>query len=291
MSIKPIVMAEACCNHMGSLDIAKRMIEVASTFSNANIIKFQKRNVKENLSPERYHGPHPEPNNSFGKTYGEHREALEFSIEAHESLKEYCEKLNIIYAVSVFDLTSAKECISIASKIIKIPSALNLDFKILEYVCKNHFGEIHISTGMTSFDELNSIIDFVDSHSRLKDTVIYACTSSYPCDYKDLYLNYIKKLYDLLGSKVKGVGFSGHHNGIAADVAALTLGARWFERHFTLDRAWKGTDQAASLEPDGLRKLIRDLSNVSMALQDRPAGILEVEKFNHHFHKENKALK
>lgn len=291
MAIKPVVMAEACCNHMGNVDIARRMIEVAATFSNANIIKFQKRNVKENLSPERYRGPHPEPSNSFGNTYGEHREALEFSIETHASLKEYCEKLNILYAVSVFDLTSAKECISINSKIIKIPSALNLDFKILEYVCKKHSGEIHISTGMTTFDELNSLIAFIKSHDRLKDTVIYACTSSYPCNHQDLYLNYIKKLHDLLIPNVKGIGFSGHHNGIAADVAALTLGARWFERHFTLDRAWKGTDQAASLEPDGLRKLIRDLHNVSMALQDRPSGILEVEKFNHHFHKENKALK
>lgn len=288
--MKPKIMAEACCNHMGDLNIAIEMINVASSYCKADVVKFQKRNVRENLSPERYSGPHPNPNNAFGATYGEHREALEFDIEAHAVLKEHCEKVGVIYAVSVFDLTSAIECTEIGSKIIKIPSALNQNYEILDYLCEKFKGEMHISTGMTTSDELDRLMLYLGERRRLGDVVLYACTSSYPCNFEDLYLNHIRALKDRFGKSLKAIGFSGHHNGIAADIAALALGASWFERHYTLDRTWKGTDQAASLEPDGLRKLIRDLNNVTLALADRPPGVLEVEKFNRHFHKENKGL-
>lgn len=288
--MKPKFMAEACCNHMGDVNIAMEMIDIASNYCKADVIKFQKRNVRENLSPERYRGPHPNPQNAFGDTYGAHREALEFDIETHAKLKGYCEKRGIEYAVSVFDMTSAIECVELGSKIIKVPSALNQNYKILDYLCNKFGGEIHISTGMTTSDELEVLMSFLGSNGRLGDVVLYACTSSYPCRFEDLHLKHISNLKNSYGDSLKAVGFSGHHNGIAADVAALALGATWFERHFTLDRTWKGTDQAASLEPDGARKLVRDLRNVQLALTDRPAGILEGEKFNRHFHKENRGL-
>jgi N-acetylneuraminate synthase len=289
--MKPMIMAEACCNHMGSLEIALEMIDVASSYCKVDVVKFQKRNVKENLSAERYSGPHPEPQNSFGPTYGAHREALEFDISIHAKLKEHCEKKGLIYAVSVFDLTSAIQCAELGSKIIKIPSALNNNYEILGHLCDKFEGDIHISTGMTTSDELRDLMDYLDSKGRVNDVVLYACTSSYPCRFEDLHLNHIRNLKDRFAGDLKAVGFSGHHNGIAADIAALALGATWFERHFTLDRTWKGTDQAASLEPDGLRKLVRDLNNVTLALTDRPSGILEGEGFNRHFHKDNRGLK
>ena len=288
--MRPSVMAEACCNHMGDLDIALEMINVASSYCKADVIKFQKRNIKENLSPARYNGPHPEPSNAFGKTYGEHREALEFDIKTHALLKKHCEDRGILYAVSVFDLTSTIECVEIGAKIIKVPSALNHNNDILSYLCDKFEGSIHISTGMTTSAELNDLVGFLSSKGRTKDVVLYACTSSYPCRFEDLHLKHIQNLNNQFGEYMHAIGFSGHHNGIAADVAALALGATWFERHFTLDRTWKGTDQPASLEPDGLRKLVRDLKNVNLALTDRPPGILEGEKFNRHFHKENKGL-
>lgn len=288
--MKPMVMAEACCNHMGDVDIALEMISVTSTYCKADVIKFQKRNVKESLSPERYNGPHPNPHHAFGKTYGEHREALEFDIKTHAVLKKHCEVRGITYAVSVFDLTSAIECVDIGPKIIKVASFVNHNKEILSYLCDKFEGDIHISTGMTTADELNDLVSFLDSKGRMKDVVLYACTSTYPCRFEDLHLYHIQTLKRRFGDKLKAIGFSGHHNGIAADVAALTLGATWFERHFTLDRTWKGTDQAASLEPDGLRKLARDLKNVTLALTERPNGILDVEKFNRHFHKENRGL-
>jgi len=107
--------------------------------------------------------------------------------------------------------------------------------------------------------------------------VIYSCTSGYPVPFEDIGLYEISRLIDNYRDKVKQIGFSGHHLGIAADVAAMTLGAEWVERHFTLDRTWKGTDHSASLEPDGFRKLARDLKNVSKALDYKKDEILEIE--------------
>ena len=103
---------------------------------------------------------------------------------------------------------------------------------------------------------------------RLKDIVLYHCVSGYPVENSELYLNEISNLKKLYGDKVLAIGFSGHHKGIAVDVAAYTLGATWFERHFTLDRTWKGTDHAASLEPDGLRRLNRNLKSIFESIID-----------------------
>ena len=116
-------------------------------------------------------------------------------------------------------------------------------------------------------------------NSRLSDLVLYHCISSYPVDNDQLYLLEIKRLIDSYEKKIHGIGFSGHHKGLAPDIAALAFGAEFFERHFTLDRTWKGTDHAASLEPDGLRKLCRDLRIVYKSLRRKPKEILEIEEF------------
>ena len=113
--------------------------------------------------------------------------------------------------------------------------------------------------------------------NRQKDLVLYACTSGYPVPAENVCLLEIKRLKNTYGKDVKAIGFSGHHLGIAIDIGALTLGAKYFERHFTLDRTWKGTDHAASLEPDGLRKLARDLRTVDKALTFKQNDILDIE--------------
>ena len=138
--------------------------------------------------------------------------------------------------------------------------------------------EIHLSFGMTTKEEEKQIVDFFSENGRNKDLVIYSCTSGYPVPFEDICLFEITRLKEAFADKVKDIGFSGHHLGIAADVAALTLGANWVERHYTLDRTWKGTDHAASLEPDGMRKLNRDLKNVSKALAYKQEDILDIEK-------------
>jgi len=270
-------IAEIGCNHKGDMNIAYEMIKVASVICNVDIVKFQKRNPKELLTPDEYNKPHPVPYNSYGDTYGEHREALEFSIKQHMILKQWCEELNVIYSCSVWDLTSTKEIVSLNPKLIKVPSACNLDFNILGYLVENYEGKIHISLGMTTRNEIEQIVQFLETYDRAHDTVLYSCTSGYPVPFEDLCLTEIVRLRVSYGNRVNSIGFSGHHNGIAADIAALVYGAEYFERHFTLDRTWKGTDHAASLDPGGMRKLVRDLHNVSKSLTYKSKDILDIE--------------
>lgn len=275
---KPFIIAEIGCNHKGEIEIAKELIKVAKIFCNVDAVKFQKRNNRELLTEEQYNQPHPNPVNSYGETYGEHREFLEFDLDQHQELKEYCEEIGITYSTSVWDLTSAKEIASLKPNFIKIPSACNNNDEMLIWLCKNYNGEIHISTGMTTKEEIDDIVKLFKSNNRNNDLVLYNCTSGYPVPFEDVCLLDIKLLIDKYGDEVKHIGFSGHHLGIAVDIAAYTLGANIIERHYTIDRTWKGTDHAASLEPMGLRKLSRDLNAVYKALNYKNQDILPIEQ-------------
>ena len=274
---KPYVIAEAGCNHMGQMEIAKELIQTAAIFCKADAIKFQKRCNKELLTPEQYNAPHPHPENSYGKTYGEHREFLEFSLDQHKQLKEWCEEVGITYATSVWDMTSAKEIASLKPKFIKIPSACNNHLAMLQWLCDNYEGEIQVSLGMTTHTEEENLVRLFEKNGRNKDLVIFSCTSGYPVPFSDVCLLEVKRIKEAYGDIVKKIGFSGHHLGIAVDVAAYTLGAEVIERHYTLDRTWKGTDHAASLEPDGVRKLVRNLNAVHEALTYKDQEILPIE--------------
>lgn len=274
---KPFVIAEIGCNHKGSMDIAKELILMAKVFCNADAVKFQKRNNKELLTEDQYNAPHPNPINSYGNTYGEHREYLEFDLDQNRKLKEYCESIGLTWSTSTWDLTSAKGICSLNPEFIKIPSACNNNFKMLEWLCENYKGDIHISTGMTTKDEIDEIVSFFESKKRNDNLVLYNCTSGYPVPFEDVALLDIIKLREKYSSRVKSLGFSGHHLGIAVDIAAFTLGASFIERHYTLDRTWKGTDHSASLEPNGLRKLVRDLNATYKALNYKPKDILDIE--------------
>lgn len=275
---KPYVIAEAGCNHKGDINIAKEMIEVAALFCKADAIKFQKRCNKELLTEEQYNAPHPNPANSYGKTYGEHREFLEFTVEQHAQLKKWCEEYGITYATSVWDMTSAKEIASLHPQFIKIPSACNNHYEMLQWLCDNYEGEIQVSLGMTTHEEEKKLVDLFVKNGRNKDLVIFDCTSGYPVPFEDICLLEINRLKEEYGDIVKKIGFSGHHLGIAVDVAAYTLGASVIERHYTLDRTWKGTDHAASLEPDGVRKLVRNLNSTYKSLTYKPEEILPIEQ-------------
>lgn len=274
---EPFVIAEIGCNHKGEMDIAKEMIRMAAIYCNADAVKFQKRCNHELLTEEQYNAPHPNPSNSYGRTYGEHREFLEFTSEQHRELKEYCDQMGITYSTSVWDLTSAKEITEINPKFIKIPSACNNHYKMLEWLCIHYAGEIHISFGMTTHEEEEKLIRLFEKKGRNKDLVVYACTSGYPVPFKDVCLLEIERMRNVYGDRVKKIGFSGHHLGIAIDVAAYTLGASVVERHYTLDRTWKGTDHAASLEPEGIRKLKRNLVATFEALHYKEVEILDIE--------------
>ncbi|TYB80161.1 N-acetylneuraminate synthase [Bizionia saleffrena] len=275
---KPYVIAEIGCNHKGEMELAKELIKVAKIFCNVDAVKFQKRNNKELLTAEQYNTPHPNPVNSYGDTYGAHRDYLEFDVSQHQELKDYCEEIGITYSTSVWDVTSAKEIASLKPEFIKIPSACNNNMAMLEWLCENYKGELHISTGMTTKEEIDALVKLFKKHNRNKDLVLYNCTSGYPVPFNDVCLLDINLLIDKYKDEVKHIGFSGHHLGIAVDIAAYTLGANIIERHYTIDRTWKGTDHAASLEPMGLRKLSRDLRAVHDALTFKSQDILPIEQ-------------
>jgi sialic acid synthase len=275
---KPIVISEIGCNHKGDFAIAKELIKMSKD-AGADVAKFQKRTNKELLTEEQYNAPHPNQSNAYGSTYGLHREFLEFTVEQHKELKSYAESIGIEYATSVWDITSAKEIITLNPKFIKVPSACNNHFEMLKILRDDYKGDIHISLGMTNSEEEDSIIKFFEENNQAKNRlVVYACTSGYPVPFKDICLLEIKELQEKYQHRIKEVGFSGHHLGIAVDIAGYTLGAVYIERHFTLDRTWKGTDHSASLEFDGLRKLCRDLKATKEALTYKSSDILEIEQ-------------
>jgi N-acetylneuraminate synthase len=272
------VIAEIGCNHMGDFELAKKFVDVADSFCDVHHVKFQKRNSRELLPPEQYNAPHPVPENAFGDTYGAHREFLEFDLDQHRALQDYCRSRNMTYATSVWDISSLRDIASLEPDYIKIPSATNTQYELLEVACRDFGGQIHLSLGMTTRAEEEKVVETFRRAGRLKDLVLYACTSGYPIEPHEACLLEISRLIETYGGDVAAIGYSGHHKGIAIDIAAVTLGARYIERHFTLDRTWKGTDHAASLEPDGLRRLNRNIMEALAALQPRPSEILPIEE-------------
>jgi N-acetylneuraminate synthase len=275
----PQVIAEIGCNHKGEIEIAKELLTLCKE-SGATVGKFQKRTPKELLTPAQYNAPHPNSNNSFGATYGEHREFLELSVDDHRELQKHCESINLIYSCSVWDKTAAKEIVSLNPPLIKVGSPSNTHWEMMKVLREEYTGDVHISTGMTTKEEVEQIVSFWeegkgDAKNRV---VLYNCTSGYPVPFEDVCLLDIRILQEKYQSRVKAIGFSGHHLGISIDIAAYALGAQWVERHFTQDRTWKGTDHAASLEAAGLSKLCRDLQACYTAMTYKATDILDLEK-------------
>ncbi|WP_321469654.1 N-acetylneuraminate synthase family protein [Halarcobacter sp.] len=275
---EPKIIAEIGCNHKGEMDIAKELIDLAKD-SGAKYVKFQKRNNKELLTKEQYDTPHPVPENSYGKTYGEHREFLEFTKEQHSQLKDYCDSIGVVYSTSVWDVTSAKEMCEFNPEFLKVPSACNNNFEMLKVLRDEFTGQVQLSIGMTTKEEVEEIVKFFEETNQAKSRLlIYSCTSGYPVPAKDVSLLEINWLYENYGERVNEIGFSGHHLGVALDVAAYTLGARWIERHFTKDKTWKGTDHGASLEPDELKLLVKSLNEAYESLHYKNDEILPIEQ-------------
>ena len=275
---KPRVIAEIGCNHKGDFNIALELLKLAKECG-ADVAKFQKRNNKELLTKEQYNATHPNQANSYGNTYGAHREFLEFSVAQHQKLREYCDSIDLEYSTSVWDVTSAKEMITFKPSLLKVPSACNSHFEMLKVLRDEFKGEVHLSFGMTTQKEEKEIVAFFEETNQAKGRlVIYSCTSGYPVPFNNVCLLEVERLRNEYKDRVKDIGFSGHHLGIAIDNAAFALGATWVERHFTKDRTWKGTDHSASLEPAGMRKLCRDLKATYDALNYKDSEILEIEQ-------------
>ena len=274
----PKIVAEIGCNHMGKMDTAKELIDLAQQ-AGAGYVKFQKRYNKELLTEDQYNTPHPVPENSYGDTYGAHREFLEFDVSQNRELKEYCDSVGIVFSTSVWDVTSAKEMISFKPEFLKVPSACNNNFNMLKVLRDDYNGQVQLSIGMTTKDEVEDIVTFFEEKNQAKSRLlVYSCTSGYPVPPSDVALLEINWLYENFKDRVNEIGFSGHHLGINLDVAAYTLGARWIERHFTKDKTWKGTDHGASLEPNELANLVNALGEVFESLHYKDSEILPIEQ-------------
>ncbi len=227
------LIGEIGINHNGNLSMVYDLI---NRFSFLDVIKMQKLEPKVSIPPERYNAPHPVPKNSFGDTYGQHKEFLEFNIEQYLQIKGYIESKGMTYASSVFDEKAAADVISTNPKYIKIPSARCNDFKLIKFIADNYKGPIHISTGMTTKLERQAIEDFFKNNDLENELVLYECTSDYYDD-GDVYLSRYE-------------AFSCHVPDIFYAKAAILNGAKYIEYHITLDRAQKGTDHNISLLPE-----------------------------------------
>lgn len=287
---KPKIVAEIGCNHMGSMSIAKELIDLAK-LSGVGYVKFQKRNNRKLLTEEQYNSPHPVPSNSYGSTYGEHREFLEFNVSQNKELKEYCDNVGIVFSTSVWDVASAKEMIDIEPMFLKVPSACNNNFDMLEILRDNYSGQVQISIGMTTKKEVEDIVMFFEENNQAKSRLlIYSCTSGYPVPPEDVSLLEINWIYEKYGDRVNEIGFSGHHLGINLDIAAYALGAGWIERHFTKDKSWKGTDHKASLDFNELNGLVCALDESYKALCYKSEEVLPIEKIQRNKLKNRKQL-
>ena len=263
-----------CGNHQGDFDTALRMVRIAASYCGVDVVKFQKRNPE--LIGDRF-APHPNPAHAFGATYYEHREALEFSFEQHIQLKQECLLNGARYACSVFDVDSAVKIISLDPAYIKVGSGNNNDEVLLRYLCHKWEGDIHISCGMTTRKEIDWIVKLFNELKRNQDLTLYACTSAYPARVEDACLGEITRLRMRYGQFIKGVAFSDHTQSTGIDVAAQVLGATHIERHLTLDRTMRGTDQAASCEPEGMKRIKRYLEDAGKAMGTKEPEVLESE--------------
>jgi N-acetylneuraminate synthase/sialic acid synthase len=252
------VLAEGGVNHNGDPALAEDLVRIAAE-CHADAVKFQKRSVHDLLTRAALEKPYLN-RNSLGATYGEHRARLELSTDVWCRLRALAEEQGLEFLGSAWDHASADFLVEMGTPALKMPSAVVTDLDLLGYVAR--LGRpVILSTGMSSQQEVDEAVESVVRHSdRL---ILLQCTSAYPSEFADLNLRVMetyRQRYGLL------VGYSGHERGIAVSEAAATLGACVVERHFTRDRTLPGPDHAASLEPIGLAKLVRDIRHIEEAL-------------------------
>lgn len=255
------VIAEVGHNHQGSVEQAKELFKAAQE-AGAHAVKLQKRDNRGLYTREAYAKPY-ENENSYGATYGEHREALEFGRAEYEELQAYCAELGITFFSTAFDLVSADFLAELDMPAYKIASGDLTNTPLLRHVAR--IGKpVIFSTGGGRIEDVRRAYDTLASEND--QIAVLQCTAGYPAEWDELDLAVIGTYREEFPDAV--VGFSSHDNGIAMAVAAYVLGARIVEKHFTLNRAMKGTDHVFSLEPQGLRKMVRDLQRTRAALGD-----------------------
>ena len=264
------VIAEIGHNHQGDVELAKRLIAAAKECG-ANAVKLQKRNNRALYTREFYEQPY-DNELSFGRTYGEHRDALELDADAYRELLQYARESGVTLFATAFDFESADLLAELDVPAFKFASGDLLNTPLQRRVAA--FGKpMLLSTGGGTMADIERAVDTILPINE--QLCILQCTAAYPADVEDLNLSVITTLRERFPQLV--IGLSDHQNGIAMAVVAYMLGARVIEKHFTLDHALKGRDHAFSLMPEGMRRLVRDLHRVPTALGDPEQRPLPIE--------------
>jgi N-acetylneuraminate synthase/sialic acid synthase len=265
------VIAEIGHNHQGSLETCRKLF-LAAKNAGANAVKLQKRDNKSLFTKEAYNKPYENPN-SFGNTYGEHREYLEFGWHEYVELQKYAGELGLDFFSTAFDIPSAEFLEQLDVPVYKLASGDLKTIPLLKHIAR--FGKPMImSTGGASLEDIRRAHDSV---MPINNQICFMqCTAGYPPEWHELNLMAIDTLRKEFPEIV--VGFSSHDSGIAMAIAGYMLGARIIEKHFTLNRAMKGTDHAFSLEPIGMTKMVRDLRRLKIALGDGKKVPFDSEK-------------
>jgi N-acetylneuraminate synthase len=262
------ITAEIGINHNGDIEIAKKLIDIAIS-AGCDAVKFQKRTVDNVYSKELLESPRDSP---WGKTQRAQKEGLEFSKKQFKIIDSYCKRKNITWFVSCWDVDSQIQMQEFNLKFNKVPSAMLIHTKLLETIAKER-KHTFISTGMSTMKEIQRVIDIFKKH-KCPFELMHA-HSAYPMPYEEANIKVIKTLRD----KFKcDVGYSGHEAGsYLICIIAVMMGATSIERHITLDRAMYGSDQASSLEPEGLFRMVKDLRNVEKIIGDGKKHIWDSE--------------
>ena len=260
------VVGEIGINHNGDVDIAKRLIDAAKT-AGCDAVKFQKRTPEICVPRDQWDVTRETP---WGvTTYIDYRHRIEFGREAYEEIDAYCKQEGIIWFASPWDIPSVDFLSQFSLPCYKVASASLTDDKLLARIRREGVPVV-LSTGMSTMEQIAHAVSVLGD----EDLVVLHCTSSYPARNDELNLRMIETLASEFGVPV---GYSGHETGLQTSLAALTLGACLIERHITLDRAMWGTDQAASLEPHGLTRLVRDIRVIESALGDGVKRVYDSE--------------
>ena len=267
------VICEIGHNHCGDLEICKQLFKAAKDCG-ADAVKLQKRNNRKLFTKELYNSPYDNPN-SYGATYGEHREALEFGWYQYVALKEYAKQLDLTFFATAFDIDSANFLAGLEMPAYKIASWDCQNIPLIRHVTQFKKPMI-ISTGGMTMEDIKRALANIPLDVPI---AFLHCTSVYheggmlP---EEANLRAIPKMMDTFPNIV--IGYSDHHSGIALSAVAYIKGARIIEKHFTLNHSWKGTDHALSLEPKGMKDLCRDLKRIRIAMGDRTKRKLEREE-------------
>ena len=260
------VIAEIGINHNGDVEIAKKLVDLAVA-SGCDAVKFQKRTIEVVYPPEELARPRESP---FGTTNGELKYGLEFGQDEYEEIDSYCREKNIIWFASCWDEQAVNFIDQFDVPCYKIASASLTDDRLLQHT-RATGKPIMLSTGMSTLEQIDHAVDVLGKNDLL---IMHSC-STYPAYYEELNLRVIPMLRQRYAVPI---GYSGHETGIPSTVAAVVLGACLVERHITLDRSMWGSDHAASLEPNGITRLIRDIRLIETSMGDGVKRVIERER-------------